>query len=112
MLNTAITGILAGTGWLIGFFLFKYTKEEISWIAKKVNKKYRYWVIFSAITGLALFNYSPFTLNFESRAILIFTISLLLSSLYGIKQKFKHHIIFFLTHTIIFLLIYYISQHF
>jgi hypothetical protein len=104
MINQILAGILAGSGWLIGYFLYKYTKEELQF-AKKINSSFRSTLILPVIFA-SILGRNPL----EWILITVFAITLLVSSLYGIRQKPKHHLLFFAIHSIVFLIAFYLAQ--
>lgn len=98
MFNQILAGILAGSGWLISYFLHKWTEEELSF-AKKLNLSFRNYLMLSAIFGLII--------GFKiiiTYLLIIFAATLLVGSLR--KLKFKQHIILFIIYIIIFLILF------
>ena len=116
MISQILAGILAGTGWLIGWFLYKWAREELAGKFSKVNKKFIYWAILSAIGGLGLVVktglYGKYTLNTATQHIFAFAVILLLSSIYATKEKPRHHLVLFAVHSVVFLLAFYLAQVF
>jgi hypothetical protein len=103
MINQILAGILAGSGWLIGYWLYKWTKEELQF-TKKINLNQTNILVIAAIfAGALAWKFS------EVNSIIIFAGSLLFGSLYGIRSKLKHHILLFGVHILVFLIVFYLT---
>jgi len=104
MIHQTIAGVLAGTGWLIGWLLYKWTKEELNFI-KKLNLNIINTSIIAAIFA------ASFAWKFSQiNAIIVFAGTLLFGSLYG--EKPRNRLLFFAVHVIVFLLAFYLAQVF
>ena len=104
MIQQTIAGILAGTGWLIGWFLYKWTKEELQF-AEKLNLNLINCSVIAAIfAGTLAWKFS------QTNAIIIFAGTLLFGSLYN--KNLKKHLLLFATHVVVFLIAFYLAQVF
>jgi len=112
MFNEILAGIFAGSGWLIGIPLYKWTKEEINPWANKFKISFNQMLIFSAILSASIFAPSILQFSYEINIILLFIISILFSSLYSVNKKPKHQVMFFIIHIGVFLAAYFLAQSF
>ena len=98
MLNEILAGILAGSGWLIGILLYRLTRDELDPWAKKFRAKFK-GVVFATFILAAFLSYTPLIWVF----ILVFAVSLFISSIYGVNKKPRHQVLAFVIHVIVFL---------
>jgi hypothetical protein len=108
MINQLLAGILAGTGWLFGYFLYFQTKEEIDPFLKKykLNPKKKYALQSAILMGVILWRREyAYTLP-----ILVFGANLFLSSMYSSKLKLKDITLLFLLNISIFVITFYLVQ--
>jgi hypothetical protein len=110
MINEILAGIVAGSGWLIGIPLYKYTKEEIDPLVKKLKITFTQGIILAIILPASLFIQSLMQFSYEINLIAIFICSLVISSLY--TKNSKHQILLFLIHVIILLVSFFVTQSF
>ena len=106
MLNHILAGILAGTGWPLGYLLYNQTKEEIDPFLKKYKlnprKKYALW---SAILMGAILWRTEYMIYIP---ILAFGTNLFLSSMYSSRLKLKDVALLFLLNIITFIVAFYL----
>jgi Kef-type K+ transport system membrane component KefB len=111
MLNELLAGILAGSGWLIGILLYRFTRDEIDPFLKKHNftkiafrNTLMMVLIFSLSLGLHEIN--------QTNLLTVFVGSLFVSSIDSSNKKPKRQILFFIIHVMVFLAAYFAAQSF
>jgi hypothetical protein len=118
MINELFGGLLVGTFWLFGLLLYKLTNDEIDvWAKKRRKLTFKIGLFLAVVFALATFGSylnieGLVRISMEVDYILLFAVGLFASSWYGVNKKPRHQIIFFIVHSVVFLVAFYLAQVF